>query len=123
MKLYKRDYFLLLPKGTIYSRVSDEYTLMDGLFCKTSDKSDYENDFVEQDLISECGFPNGITDGTEAISYQLNLRDSFNHFETDLYCSGRDGMFEDSDVFVVWDKQDVTKLIDYLQKSINETKE
>jgi hypothetical protein len=35
-----------------------------------------------------------------------------------LYCGGRDGLFEDEDVFVVWDQKDVTKLRDYLNLSL-----
>lgn len=116
MKLFKRKDFLQLPAGTIYSRVNKNYgELMHGLFCKTSG-AEYEVDWVEQDLISECGFPNDITSGSDAIDYQLNLRDTFQEFETDLDCGGRDGMFNDEDVFVVWNKTDVQKLISYLQE-------
>jgi hypothetical protein len=115
MRLFKRKDFILLTAGTIYSRVNQfSADLMYGLFCKTSG-TEYGVDWVEQDLISECGFPNDITDGLGAIIYQLNLRDTFQEFETDLYCGGRDGMFEDDDVFIVWNKNDVQKLINYLQ--------
>ena len=118
MKLYTRKDFLKLPERTIYSRVdSGSGDLCHGLFCKTSGP-EYGKDWVEQDLISEAGFPNGITDGFDAIQYQLNLRDSFQDFQTDLDCAGRDGMFEDSDVFVVWDKSDISKLIQYLSDCI-----
>lgn len=113
MKLYKRKDFIKLPKNTIYSRVDDNGELCTGLFCKTSD-SKYGNDWIEQNLISEIGFPNNIANGFEAWEYQINKRDNFKHFETDLDCEGRDGMFEDSDIFVVWDKKDIKKLYDYL---------
>lgn len=119
MKLFKRKDFLSLPAGTIYSRVHKNYDeLMHGLFCKTSG-SEFEVDWVEQDLISECGFPNDIVDGMEAVEYQLKLRDTFQEFETDLECAGRDGMFDDEDVFVVWNRNDVQKLIDYLQEVVS----
>lgn len=116
MKKYKRENFLKLPEGTIYSRIDeDSGELMWGLFCKTSGgKSDV--DWVEQDLISEGGFPNEITDSWEAMQHQLMLRDSYQDFQTDLECASRDGRFEDSDTFVVWDKKDITKLRDYLSK-------
>jgi hypothetical protein len=118
MRLYTRKDFLKLPEKTIYSRVNkDDGDLCYGLFCKTSGP-DYGPDWLEQDLISEAGFPKEITDGFQAIQYQLNLRDSFKDFQTDLYCVGRDGMFDDSDVFVVWDKSDVSKLIKYLSDCI-----
>jgi len=110
MKLYKRKDFLELPEKTIYSRFS-ESELCIGLFCKL-DKSNI--DFTEQDLISEGGFPNNINDGTEAYFYQMNKRDSFENFKTDLDCAGRDGMFDENDKFIVWDKSDIKKLCDYL---------
>ena len=118
MRLYTRKEFLKLPERTIYSRVDKDCgDLCYGLFCKISGQ-EYGDDWVEQDLISESGFPNNIADGFEAIQYQLNLRDSFLDFQTDLDCAMRDGMFEHSDVFVVWDKSDVTKLIQYLSDCI-----
>ena len=118
MKLFTRQEFLKLPERTIYSRVNQgDGDLCQGLFCKTSGP-EYGNDWVEQDLISEAGYPNNITDGWVSIQYQLSLRDSFQDFKTDLDCAGRDGMFEDSDVFVVWDKSDISKLIQYLSDCI-----
>lgn len=111
MKLYTRQDFLKLPSGTVYSKISNS-KLMEGLFCMTENLAD---DWLEQDLIAECGFPNGIKDGIEAIEYQFELRDSFQEFKTDLNCSGRDGAFDNDDKFIVWDKEDKLKLIHYLQ--------
>lgn len=113
MKLYNRKDFLALPPGTIYSKWS-ESDLMEGLFCKTSTQFDYQNDWVEQDLISEAGFPNGIDDGWAAFQHQIKLRDSFQDFRTDLDCGGRDGVFDEDLKVVVWDKSDIKKLVDYL---------
>ena len=120
MKLYKKQDFIKLPAMTIYSRVPTHFELCEGLFCKTSSGEEYTNDFVEQDLISEAGFPNGINDGMDALDYQINLRDELKDFRTDLECAGRDGMFEDEDTFVVWDKKDITKLRDYLNVALGE---
>ncbi len=121
MRLYKRADFIKLPANTIYSKLNGEHSdsdLIEGLYCKTTDKNDYVNDWVEQDLIGEAGFPNDITNGADAIDYQINLRDTFQDFRTDLECGGRDGMFDDEDVFVVWDKEDITKLRDFLNKCL-----
>lgn len=118
MRLYKRKDFIKLPNNTIYSRVTKGSPyLMDGLFCKVGGN---EVDWAEQDLISEAGFPNNINDGMEAQDYVMNLRDTFKDFETDLECSGRDGVFDDEDLFVVWGRGDVFKLINYLLKTVTE---
>lgn len=113
MKAYKRKDFLELPAMIIYSKIEDNGYLMSGMFCKTS-SIEFSNDWVEQDLISEIGFPNNETDSFEAFQHSLNLRDTFQDFETDLDCGCRDGLFEDNDIFVVWNKKDITKLRDYL---------
>ena len=114
MKLYKREDFIKLPADTIYSRLYKQTSdLFEGLYCKMSGK-DMDYDFVEQNLLNEAGFPNNINDGTEAILYVENLRDTFKDFETDLDCSGRDGCYDDNDLFVVWDKKDIKKLYDFL---------
>lgn len=125
MRKYKRSDFLKLPAGTIYSRLVPKHApdtgdLMFGLFCKTSG-GEYGNDWVEQDLIAEHGFPNDITDGVDAWQYVENLRDTFQDFETDLYCAGRDGLFDGDELcLIVWSKPDVQKLIDYLTEAIND---
>ena len=120
MKLYKREDFIKLPRMTIYSKIldmdSDEQT---GVFCKVSDLSDgCINDFVEQDLITEYGYPLNISDGYDALEYQKGVRNSFKDFKIDLYCAGRDGMYNDEDLFIVWDNSDIEDLITYLKDCI-----
>lgn len=123
MKLYTRKDFMGLPKGTIYSRVdkSRDDQLCHGLYCKVSNKEQMGNgDFVEQDLISEAGNPlmPDVDNGEDNVNYQMHLRDSFKTFRTDLNCAGRDGMFDEEDLFVVWDAQDIKKLAEYLLSRI-----
>ena len=118
MKLHTRDEFLKLPENTIYSRVPSHDDLCEGLFCKSSGPNDYKNDFNEQDLISECGYPDGIDDGCDSLIYQLQLRDSFKDFRTDLNCCGRDGMFCDDDKFIVWDNIDILNLMNVLSRAL-----
>jgi hypothetical protein len=117
MRLYKREDFIKLPVNTVYSRTDLEYNLFYGLYCKTSGK-DWLPDFIEQDLISETGFPAGITDGYESEEYFKRKMNAFEYFETNLNSAGREGYFDDDMVYVVWDKNDINKLIDYLKKCL-----
>lgn len=117
MKLYKRSDFLTLPAGTIYSRIYDESDMLQGLYAKASGE-DYGNDWLEQDLISEIKTPDEITSGIDAMNYLINQIETHQEFETNLDLVGRDGMFDDDDKFVVWSKNDVQKLVDYLNTSL-----
>lgn len=116
MRAYKREDFIKLPPKTIYSRVDRESgELMQGLYCKV-DGSDI--DWFEQDLIGEIKTPEGLIDWSEIYDYKENARDTFQEFELDLNHTCRDGSFDHSDVFVVWDKKDISKLIDCLTEAI-----
>lgn len=117
MKACKRIDFIKLPAGTIYSRTNEGKEYFGGLYSKTTGP-EYGNDWVEQNLISEIGFPNGIKNGSDAFDYNEMLIDTFQEFKTDLECGGRDGCFDDSDIFIVWDKQDIAAIIDYLTECI-----
>jgi len=111
VRLYKRKDFLNLPRNIIYSRV-DIYSgseVMKGLYCKKSNKSDMDYDWHEQDLLTEFDMD------YDAWSWgTMKKRDSFQEFKADLNCLCRDGLYDDKDVFVVWDKDDVEKLANYL---------
>lgn len=125
MKLYTREEFIKLKAPLIYSAVkskspeNDYSELFHGLFCKTSNTE--HNDWFEQDLLAQHEYPEGINDGFQAFCSQIALRDAGETFRTDLNLVARDGMFEDSDRFVVWDSEDVTKLRDYLNTVLAES--
>jgi hypothetical protein len=114
MKAYKRVDFIKLPAKTIYSRLANEY--FQGLYCKTTGPDEgWGNDWVEVNLISEFRGPAHIKDGGDIIDYfQQNCIEKEVPFETDLTCGGRDGCFDDSDIFIVWDRDDIARLVNFL---------
>lgn len=120
MKLYKRSDFIQLPANTIYSRVHPaQGEFISGLFCKTSKPGEYGNDWVEQGLIdTNAEHPEEMRDGGEIDEYGEMLRDGFETFRLDYDSAGRDGMFDDADLFVVWDRGDIIKLRDYLNRCL-----
>lgn len=119
MILYKRDDFIRLPENTIYSRVNRQGgEFCSGLFCKTSQEP--QTDWYEQDLINEPLTPVEITDGLDSWSWAIEQRDSFKQVELDYQCVTRDGMYDDEDVFLVWEERDVRKLITYLEDVVTD---
>jgi len=116
MKLYNRNEFIKLPANTIYSRVDDRISskICHGLFCKISG-DEWDVDWIEQDLIGEGKAPDHLTSGIDIVDYVLAKRDNFESFDLDYNLAGRDGLFNDKDAFVVWEKKDIRKLIDYLK--------
>ena len=122
MKAFKRSEFIKLPAGTIFSKSEgpDCLDIMTGLFCKTSGPDEYMNDWTEQNLIGEFGFPGGFSDGIEALAHVMELRDAGKEFELDLDCTGRDGLYnDDSEILIAWDKKDISKLRDYLNNCLD----
>jgi len=96
----------------VFSKVDMESSeIMYGLYLK---EMNLKSDWYEQDLIAEFGFPNDITDGIDAWEYVKNQRDTFQVLRADLECSGRDGMYNEDQLFVVWDRWDVLALLNKL---------
>ena len=121
MKLYNRSDFLKLKTPFIYSKINDcGSELMIGLFCNLETLA--SGDFVEQDLLSEPGFPladMGVTDGFDNFLYVEKLRDRYEDFKIDLHCAGREGCFDPDFKAVVWDKKDLSDLQEYISMVIN----
>jgi hypothetical protein len=118
MKLYKRADFIKLPEKTIYSRVKlGSGQFWEGLYCKTSG-DDWLPDWIEQELICNPATPPQLVDGGDQhawIEDQINL---LHDLQNDYNCAGRDGFFDDKNLFVVWDRTDIQKLISFLQNCI-----
>lgn len=111
MRIVKRPEFLKLPPGTLYSK--------------------YKPCIFEELNIKGDTLPNGndwfyqqIADATE--HYGQDCIDALTAAEElgksiamDFDCEGRDGCFEDdSQLFAVWERADVEKLIARLQQTL-----
>lgn len=103
MKILNRKDFLNLPSGTIFS----EYLPCNlyGLFVKEDTCGD--NDYNEIDLISSIELK-------ESEDYCTVLEGG--NFKMDYKYSGRNGHFEDEQLYAVYEQKDINKLIEYLKK-------
>lgn len=102
MRIINRTEFLALPPNTLFSKYEPSVF---GDLCIKMESTDY-NDFYEQRL------KDAIDTGD---SYFHEVLDSAQQSQTsipmDLDCMGRDGLFEDDQLFAVWEPEDVRALI------------
>lgn len=106
MKLVDRKTFLQLPKGTVFQKYTPK--MFEDLQIKTKDK--YTNDFRADN-------PIGCIDGDDFIADTDRLENGEEvklHFHT----SFRDGLFEEDEMYAIWNKEDIQGLIERLQETL-----
>jgi hypothetical protein len=101
VKIINRKQFLALPEGVLFSKYkpySFEPPLVKG--------ESMPNDFGYQDIVYavKCGG----SDDMMNILEESELTGS--SFDMDFDCGSRDGLFEDAQLFVVWEKKDLDML-------------
>lgn len=112
MKLYNRIDFLELPSGVIFSKGKKYY--FDGFLIKgdTININGKNIDFIYCDLVDIDSNDSGewgdrleemLNDG---VSYQIN--EDYR----------RDGCFDDEDIFLVYGKEDILKLMEVLKDAL-----
>jgi len=110
MKIINRKQFLETTEGTIYSKF-DPY-IIDGLYIKNESLG---NDWYYQDLISsiECNDSGEYTDKLFKAKNdpEYELRQDYN-------TSQRDGLFDETQLFLIYDKDDVVKLMKALFETL-----
>lgn len=110
MKIISRETFLLMPEGTLFSKYEP---CVFGPLC-IKGQTIGANDFLVQK----------IADSVDASSFDdfsqilFKSQQSGKGFKIDLNCEGRDGMFEDDQLFAVWEIADVESLIQRLQMAV-----
>jgi hypothetical protein len=102
MKIYNKQDFLNLPNGIVYSRY-ESLGMIGGLEVKTDT---WKQDWVYEDLISSVDADPNL----EYIDAMIKAEKE-NFFRLDLSCGQRDGKFDESELFAVYDKNDVERLI------------
>ena len=95
------------PRGTLFSYY--EPCVFRDLIVKTTDSYDYENDFVIYSLIGE--FESQNSDDFSDICFQMEKGASI---PLSLEETNREGLFDDEQLFLVYEKEDIKKLADRL---------
>ncbi|MBB6694363.1 hypothetical protein H7B90_23485 [Cohnella xylanilytica] len=106
MRIVNRKEFLHLPSGTVYSRFQP--MMIEGLMVKGDSLS---NDWTYSNLIEDVD----ANSSEEFSNILLDAMDNGTSFSMDLECYGRDGSYDDSSMFAIYDRDDVERLVDRLQ--------
>jgi hypothetical protein len=104
MKILNRKQFLKTPRNTLWSYY--EPCCFRELNIKTSNDKDWENDFVYYGLIAEFNTKNSneFVEICERMELGESVPQSFEE-------TTREGMFEDEQLFLVYEKEDIKGLI------------
>lgn len=111
MKIYKREAFLKLPGGTIFCKGQPWF------WGQISIKADsLPNDYIEMELNTI----ESNDSGDIVRKYEEMLESGANYPLTDDYY-GRDGCFDDEDLFLVYEVADLFILKGIIENCINST--
>lgn len=108
MKIVSRKEFLTLPEGTLFSKCKP--VVFYG-FSVRGNSENYENDFLYRDLITY-----EASDSNEfAQRFDEMLEDHASYPIEDAY--GRDGCFNDEDLFLIYEADDLDELAAVIKKA------
>lgn len=114
MRIIKADEFMRMPVGTVYSKY--EPCIIGQFFIKDTTIQDGKGeniDFFYQD-ISDAIDCNGSDEFFEKLDESEKTGCDI---AMDFDCLSRDGCFEPEQLYAVWSKEDVSKLIARLQEA------
>lgn len=117
MKLLNKKEFLKLPEGTMYfEKPKEAMACYFGNLCVKGES--LSRDFYEIDLISPDLSPvlnEQYWESFERLDKGETLKIDFNY-------GGRNGMYDDTDMYYVLDKEDVKSLLDVITEAYNSYK-
>jgi hypothetical protein len=102
MEIVNRKKFLTLPSGVLYSKYESS-GMVSGLYEKGES---WTNDWIYADLLGEVESNN-----SEEFHTVFEEAENGKKFILDYESGSRDGAFEDDNMFMIYDKADVNKLI------------
>jgi hypothetical protein len=109
MRIVDRQAFLLMSEGTVFSKYAPCY--FRELMVKGETRS---SDFMYQPITDAI-------DANSSADYADKLDQAYSHgisIAMDLDCQSRDGLFEEDQMFAVWERSDVEQLIARLHRAL-----
>ena len=108
MRIVNKQEFYRLPEGTLFAKY--EPIIFDGLFIKYQNMCDHQNnpiDYVYESLLCnvDCESSGHFAD------ILLEAEEKGNSFKLDFDCGERDGLYEDDELFAIYEKEDINEFI------------
>jgi len=113
MQIVNLTEFRALPSGTLFMKYDP--CVFEGLSVKGAT---WETDFLYADITTEIEC-SGTTEMIDIMNEAEN--DSKVSIPIDFDCYGRDGCFQDNQLFAVYEKHDCANLIQKIQSSMQES--
>ena len=111
MKIVNRETFLKMPENTVFTKYEPGH--FDELMIK-GETLEF-NDFCEQQILE---VESNSGDFGEFIDILETAEKEGKSFNLDLHCEGRDGLFDNDQLFAIFEKQDVEMLIERLKECL-----
>jgi len=112
MKIITQKQLLEMPSNTLFQKYAPCYTENLGIFIERCG----ERDFFYEDI--DGLHPSESTGSSDMSNILDRCQASGESYDVDLECSSRDGCFEDDQLYIVWEKKDLLKLIERLNKCL-----
>lgn len=117
MRILNRADFLKLPANILYCKYTSNGNFGD-LQIKTSEGEYWHPDFVCSDI---TGWAKGVDSGDELMEKWMRCEKG-EHFQFDLDVTCRDGLYDEDQLFAVYDNDDILELIAKLKTLITPPK-
>lgn len=116
MRIVDRATFLAMPAGTIFAKMGKQMPGQPNLtYGDVAIKGDtISNDYVVQNLFT---WFEGTTDTLSWMDTMFRMFEGEESATLDYDFSGRDGLFEQEQLFAVWSRDDARSLVNRLQKA------
>lgn len=105
MRIVNKQEFLKLPEGILYSDF--EPFSFSGLKIKGET---WDSDFIYQDLIGNVDAPSS----SDSFDVLYNANETGESFSLDFDCGCRDGLYDNDQLFAIYETEDVIGLINRL---------
>lgn len=111
MKIVNRKVFVALKEGIVFSTYQPQVF---GELCIKGESINDGQDFYYQPLNDSLE-----DDGSADRSQKLDAAESGESIDIDLHYESRDGMFDDRQLYAIWEQKDVEQLISRLNEALD----